>query len=164
MTSAAANPSSTAPPTTRSSSSGTTAATASSRPPTKLFVDKNLAYVAIYDRDRVMTLVYEADQITHMKRFSFGGVIQNKDYLCVPEGEKAKALFFADNQPATLYVKYAPRKGQQIHQQEFDPKKIAIRTPKTRGIQITTKRVTDISTQKPRNWDNKAGPKGAFLD
>ena len=133
-------------------------------PPDKLFVDKNLVYAAIYDRDRVMTLVYESDQITHMKRFTFGGVIQNKDYFCIPEGETGKALFFADNQPATLYVKYAPRKGQQIHQQEFDPKKIAIRTPKTRGIQITTKRVTDIATQKPRNWDDKAGPKGAFLD
>ncbi|MGD9611364.1 MAG: DNA topoisomerase IV subunit A [Kiritimatiellia bacterium] len=133
-------------------------------PPEKLFVDKNLIYAAVYDRDRVMTLVYEAEGITHLKRFAFGGVIQNKDYFCVPEGETAKALFFADNQPATLYVKYAPRKGQQIHQQEFDPKKIAVRTPKTRGNQITTKRVTDVATQKPRNWDDKAGPKGAFLD
>ena len=49
-----------------------------------MFVDKNLAYVAIYDRDRVMTLVYESDQITHLKRFTFGGVIQNKDYFCIP--------------------------------------------------------------------------------
>ena len=133
-------------------------------PPEKLFVDKNLVYAAIYDRDRVMTLVYEADGITHLKRFAFGGVIQNKDYFCVPEGETAQSLFFSDAQPATLYVKYAPRKGQQIHQQEFDPKKIAVRTPKTRGNQITTKRVTDVATQKPRNWDDKAGPKGAFLD
>ncbi|MGD9781633.1 MAG: DNA topoisomerase IV subunit A [Kiritimatiellia bacterium] len=133
-------------------------------PPEKLFVDKNLVYAAIYDRDRVMTLVYEADGITHLKRFTFGGVIQNKDYFCIPEGETGKALFFADNQPATLYVKYAPRKSQQIHQQEFDPKKIAIRTPKTRGNQITTKKIAEIETQKPRNWDAKAGPKGAFLD
>ena len=133
-------------------------------PPDKLFVDKNLVYAAVYDRDRVVTLVYEADQITHMKRFAFGGVIQNKDYFCVPDGEQGKLLFFADNQPATLYVKYAPRKGQQIHQQEFDPKKVAVRTPKTRGIQMTTKRVASISTQKPRNWDEKAGPKGALLD
>ena len=133
-------------------------------PPEKLFVDKNLVYAAVYDRDRVVTLVYEADQITHMKRFAFGGVIQNKDYFCVPDGEQGKLLFFADNQPATLYVKYAPRKGQQIHQQEFDPKKVAVRTPKTRGIQMTTKRVASISTQKPRNWDEKAGPKGALLD
>ena len=133
-------------------------------PPEKLFVDKNLVYVAIYDRDRVMTLVYETDGITHLKRFAFGGVIQNKDYLCIPEGETGKALFFSDAQPATLYVKYAPRKGQQIHQQEFEPKKVAVRTPKTRGNQITTKRITEIETQKPRNWDAKAGPKGAFLD
>ncbi len=133
-------------------------------PPEKLFVDKNLVYAAIFDRDRVMTLVYEADGITHLKRFSFGGVIQNKDYFCIPEGETGKCLFFADNQPATLYVKYAPRKGQQIHQQEFEPKKVAVRTPKTRGIQMTTKTISVIDTQKPRNWDDKAGPKGALLD
>lgn len=133
-------------------------------PPDKLFVDKNLVYAAIYDRDRVMTLVYEADGISHLKRFTFGGVIQNKDYFCIPEGETGQALFFADNQPATLYVKYAPRKGQQIHQQEFEPKKVAVRTPKTRGIQMTTKIIAAIDTQKPRNWDDKAGPKGALLD
>ena len=133
-------------------------------PPEKLFVDKNLVYAAIFDRDRVMTLVYESDGISHLKRFTFGGVIQNKDYLCIPEGETGKVLFFADNQPATLYVKYAPRKGQQIHQQEFEPKKVAVRTPKTRGIQMTTKIIAEIGTQKPRNWDDKAGPKGALLD
>jgi len=108
-----------------------------------------------------MTLIYVSDQITHMKRFTFGGVIQNKDYFCAPA--PAKALFFSADEPKTLYVKYAPRKGQQIHQQEFAPKKVAVRTPKTRGNQMTTKRVTSISDQKPRNWDNKAGPKGAFL-
>ena len=133
-------------------------------PPDKLFVDKNLVYAAVFDRDRVLTLVYEADQITHMKRFALGGAILNKEYSCVPDGDKAKCLFFSDAQPATLYVKYAPRKGQQIHQQEFDPAKVAVRTPKTRGIQMTTKRVSSIATQKPRNWDEKAGPKGALLD
>ena len=133
-------------------------------PPDKLFVDKNLVYAAIFDRDRVMTLVYEADGISHLKRFTFGGVIQNKDYFCIPEGETGKALFFSDAQPATLYVKYAPRKGQQIHQQEFEPRKVAVRTPKTRGIQMTTKIIAEIGTQKPRNWDDKAGPKGALLN
>jgi len=132
-------------------------------PPEKLFVDKNLLYAAVYDRDRVMTLVYAAGGITHLKRFTFGGAIQNKDYFCAPEADGPQALFFSADQPATLYVKYAPRKGQQIHQQEFDPKKVTIRTPKTRGIQMTTKRVTAVTPQKPRNWDSKAGPKGALL-
>lgn len=131
-------------------------------PPEKLFVDKNVVYVGIYDRDHVMTMVYVADQISHMKRFCFGGVIQNKEYSCTPEGE-AQILFFSDDDPATLYVKYAPRKGQQIHQQEFQTAKAQIRSPKTRGLQMTTKRITTISPQKPRNWDDKAGPRGAFL-
>ena len=132
-------------------------------PPEKLFVDKNLIYAAVHDRDRVMTLVYVGDGITHLKRFTFGGAILNKDYFCAPDNQKPKALFFSDEQPETLYVKYAPRKGQQIHQQEFDPAKVIVRTPKTRGIQMTSKRVTSITAQKPRNWDAQSGPKGALL-
>ena len=132
-------------------------------PPEKLFVDKNLVYAAIYDRDRVMTLVYQANGISHLKRFTFGGIIQNKDYFCAPESDPAKCLFFSDAQPAALYVKYKPRKGQQIHQQEFDPKSVIIRTPKTRGIQMTAKGIASITMQKPRNWDEKAGPKGALV-
>ncbi|MBQ9343838.1 MAG: DNA topoisomerase IV subunit A [Kiritimatiellae bacterium] len=123
-------------------------------PPEKLFVDQGVVYVGLYDRDRVMTLVYVADQIVHLKRFTFGGVILNKDYQCAPP--PAEILFFSDTSPAALYVKYAPRKGQQIHQQVFDPTKIAVRSAHTRGNQMTTKKIASISTEKPRNWDDSA--------
>ena len=131
-------------------------------PPEKLFVDKNLVYLGVYDRDRVLTLLYVADQITHMKRFRLGGAILNREYSCTPE-EHARIVFFSDADPATLYVRYAPRKGQQIHQQEFSPAKAAVRSPKTRGLQMTTKRIASVSTVKPRNWDAKAGPKGTLF-
>ena len=131
-------------------------------PPEKLFVDKNVIYLGIYDRDRVFTMVYVADPIAHLKRFRLGGIIQNKEYTCTPEGA-SKILFFADDDPPILYVKYAPRKGQQIHQQEFQTAKAAIRTPKTRGLQMTTKRITLVTPQRPRNWDAKPSPRGAFL-
>lgn len=135
-------------------------------PPEKLFVDKNVAYLAVYDRNRTMTLVYTAGMITHMKRFTFGGVIQNKDYWCTaePDPDPAQILLITDTSPDTIYVKYAPRKGQQIHQQEFQPQKLAVRSAKTRGIQMTTKKIASISLNRPRNWDNKSGPKGTFID
>lgn len=123
-------------------------------PPEKLFVDQGVIYVGLYDRDRVMTLVYVTDQIVHLKRFTFGGAILGKDYQCAPP--PADILFFSDASPAALYVKYAPRKGQQIHQQVFDTSKIAIRSAKTRGNQMTTKKIASISTDKPRNWDDSA--------
>ncbi len=131
-------------------------------PPEKLFVDQGVCYVGLYDRDRVMTLVYTADQIVHLKRFTLGGAILNKDYACTPPS--ADILFISDASPAALYVKYAPRKGQQIHQQVFDPSKVAIRSAKTRGNQMTTKKIASISTTKPRNWDDSANaPKGTVL-
>ena len=131
-------------------------------PPEKLFVDKNLVYVGVYDRDRVLTLLYTADQITHMKRFRLGGAILNKEYTCAPD-EKARVVFFSDASPETLYVRYAPRKGQQIHQQEFSTAKAVVRSPKTRGLQMTNKRIASVSLVKPRNWDEKAGPKGTLF-
>ena len=130
-------------------------------PPDKMFLEKKLVYAAVHDRDKVMTMVYAADGMARLKRFSFGGAIQNKEYACAPE-EGAKVLYFSDAGPETLYVKYAPKKGQQIHQQAFEPAKVPVRNPRTRGNQMTAKKIASISDQKPRNWDDKAGPKGVL--
>lgn len=43
-----------------------------------------------------------------LKRFKLGGVIQNKEYTCTPEGA-SKILFFAAADPPTLYAQPAPR-------------------------------------------------------
>ncbi|MBR6022746.1 MAG: DNA topoisomerase IV subunit A [Kiritimatiellae bacterium] len=131
-------------------------------PPEKMFCEKKLVYLAVYDRDKVMTMVYVADGIARLKRFAFGGVIQNRDYACAPE-EGAKVIYYSDASPETLYVKYAPKKGQQINQQAFETAKVAVRNPRTRGNQMTAKKIASIADQKPRNWDDKAGPKGALV-
>ena len=130
-------------------------------PPEKLFVDTNLLYVGLYDRDRVFTLVYTAGDISLAKKFALGGAILNRDYSCLPEPGHIR--FFSDAQPPLLYVKYAPRKGQQIHQQAFDLTQLAVRSPKTRGKQLTAKVIAAVTAQKPRNWDDKASPRGTLL-
>ena len=38
----------------------------------------------------------------------------------------------------------------------LDTSKIAIRSAKTRGNQMTTKKIASITTDKPRNWDDSA--------
>ena len=95
------------------------------------------------------------------KKFALGGAILNRDYSCLPE--PARIRFFSDAQPPLLYVKYAPRKGQQIHQQAFDLTQLAVRSPKTRGKQLTAKVIASVTAQKPRNWDDKASPRGTLL-
>lgn len=131
-------------------------------PPEKLFVDNNLLYCQRYDREKEFTVVFTADGVTYIKRFTFGGVIMNKDYSCALEG--AKVLLFQEGCPEQLYLKYKPAKGQRIHQQMFRPGDVPVKGAKARGNQMTAKRIARIATEKPRWWDDtQASPKGRMV-
>jgi topoisomerase-4 subunit A len=133
-------------------------------PPERLFVDTDMAYCAPADRDRTCLMVYcDEDGFSHVKRFTFGGSILNKEYSCIPD--RGKILYFTDCPPKTLYVKYKKRKGQRIHQQSFDLSKIVAKGVKTRGKHMTSKKVDSIQAVKPRGWvDKRPGRSGAFLE
>jgi topoisomerase-4 subunit A len=130
-------------------------------PPERLFVDKNMIYADVIDKEKVMTVVYTVDQVTYMKRFTFGGFIMNKEYTCTADG--AEVLLFTDANPEKLFVKYKPAKGQRIHQQEFSLHDIPVKSVKARGNQVTVKKIAKISTTQPRGWDENAGPPGVTL-
>jgi topoisomerase-4 subunit A len=133
-------------------------------PPERLFVDTHMAYCAPADRDRKCLMVYcDEDGFSHVKIFTFGGSILNKEYSCIPD--RGKILYFTDCPPRKLYVKYKKRKGQRIHQQVFDLSKIAVKGVKTRGKHMTSKKVASIQSVKPRGWvEKKPGRSGAFLE
>jgi topoisomerase-4 subunit A len=133
------------------------------QPPDKFFADKNLIYAAPYRRGKIMTMVYNDGEITYMKRFKFGGVIMNRDYLCTPED--SKVLLFTDAKPKEIYVKYKRAKRQRINQQVFHTDKLRVSSVKAKGSQMTVKTVRWISTEKPRNWNRgKDNPRGALID
>jgi len=133
-------------------------------PPERLFVDTNMAYCAPADRDRKCLLVYcDGDGFSHVKVFTFGGSILNKEYSCIPD--RGTILYFTDCPPRTLYVKYKKRKGQRIHQQAFDLSKISVKGVKTRGKHMTSKKVASLHSVKPRGWvEKKAGRLGTLLE
>jgi topoisomerase-4 subunit A len=131
-------------------------------PPDKLFVDKTLLMCAKADRQRILTAVYTLDDFTYMKRFKVGGTIMNKDYQCAPEG--SKILLLSEGTPETIYVKYKPAKGQRIHQQQFHPGDIPVKSAKAKGNQMTAKAIARISADKPRWWSNgKDAPRGRMI-
>ncbi len=131
-------------------------------PPEKLFVGKNLAYLAQYDRNRLMTIVYTVDHFAYVKRFAYGGVIMEKEYRCAPEG--ARILLLTDQPVKEVYVKYAPAKGQKIHQQVFRLDQIAVKGVKAQGNRMTAKTIARLATDKPRWWDEtQAAPAGVLL-
>lgn len=130
-------------------------------PPEKQFVDKNLIYCGIYDRERVMTMVYTDKEsgFSYLKRFTFGGMIMNRDYQAA-KGD-ARVLFLKEGTPETLFVKYRAAKRQRINQQQFHPEDVSIKSARSQGNQMTAKSISVITDSKPRWWsDQEASPRG----
>jgi topoisomerase-4 subunit A len=114
-------------------------------PPEKLFVDKNLLYFNIFDRDKIFTIVYSTSAATFLKRFTFGGAIMNRDYNCAQE--HAKIRYLTDRSVNEVRLKYRHVKGARIDEQTFAAGEIAVRGPKTRGNQVTKRTVTSVTAK-----------------
>jgi topoisomerase-4 subunit A len=112
-------------------------------PPDKMFVDKDVCFFAVYDREKVFTIVYSTSKASFIKRFAFGGAIMNRDYSCTQEGAKIK--FIADRPITELRLKYRHAKGTRVDEQTLAMKDIQVRGPKSRGIQVTKRTVTSVS-------------------
>lgn len=122
--------------------------------PEKMFVGPDLFYCGLPDRETVFTCAYTDRKASYLKRFTFGGTIMNKAYLCIPD--KSRILYFAPETPKVLYVRYKPAPHQKINQQTCDPSKIEIKSPKTRGRQISIKDISSVTAEPTRGWDDKA--------
>jgi topoisomerase-4 subunit A len=109
-------------------------------PPDKLFVDKNLIYFGIFDRDKIFTLVYSTSKATFIKRFAFGGAIMNRDYNCAQDNAKIRLL--TDRPITEIRLKYRHAKGARTDEQLFSAVDFSIRGPKTRGNQVSKRTVT----------------------
>jgi topoisomerase IV subunit A len=119
--------------------------------PEKLFVGPDLVYGALPDRDQVFTLAYTNRDATYLKRFTFGGTIMKKIYQCIPP--KSKILFFETGTPKELYIRYKPAPYQKINQQTCHPAEVEVKSPKTRGRQVSIKSVSSITSKPTRGWD-----------
>jgi topoisomerase-4 subunit A len=122
--------------------------------PEKLFVGPELFYCGLPDREKIFTCAYTDRKASYLKRFKFGGTILDKAYLCIPD--KSRILFFGPDTPKILYVRYKPAPHQKINQQTCDPSKIEIKSPKTRGRQISIKDISSVTAEPTRGWDEKA--------
>ena len=121
--------------------------------PEKLFVGQELFYCGLPDRDRVFTCAYTDREASYLKRFTFGGIIMNKVYACIPE--KSRILFLAPETPKVLYIRYKPAPHQKITQQTCDPAQVEVKGPKTLGRQISIKDISSVTAAPTRGWDEK---------
>lgn len=118
----------------------------------------------IYHRDDVFTCVYYEPLygFTYLKRFTWGGMIMNKDYMLIPEG--ATIILFCKGTPESIYVKFKYMKGQRITQQVFDPSEARITSASSKGIQMTPKQIERIDIKKAQWWvESEGATKGALF-
>lgn len=120
----------------------------------KLFVGPDLFFCGLPERDKVFTCAYTDRNATYLKRFTFGGTILNKEYFCIPE--KSRILFFEPETPKELFIRYKPAPHQKISQQTCNPSEVEVKSPKTRGRQISIKDVGSITSKPTRGWDAEA--------
>lgn len=122
--------------------------------PEKLFVGPDVVYCGLPERDRIFTVAYTNREASYLKRFSFGGMILDKEYFCIPE--KSRILFFEPDTPEELFIKYKPAPHQKVNQQTCKPAELAPKGAKSKGNQISIKDVQSVNTKPPRNWDAEA--------
>ncbi len=131
-------------------------------PADKLFVDGTLLHCSILDRERVLTVVYEFDLFTHLRRFVTGGLITNREYRLGAKG--AVVRFFADDNPAALYVRYKDPGKPPIPQQIFALEAIPVRERDARAPVLTSRRIATIAGAKPADWNDELnGPPGRLM-
>lgn len=122
--------------------------------PEKLFVGPDLVYCGLPERDRVFTCAYTNREASYLKRFTFGGMILDREYFCI--AEKSRILFFEPDTPEQLYIKYKAAPHQKVSQQTCKPAELSVKSAKSRGNQISIKDVQSVNEKPPRNWDADA--------
>ena len=122
--------------------------------PEKLFVGQELFFCGLPERERIFTCAYTDRDASYLKRFTFGGSILNKVYSCIPD--KSRILYFSPDTPKTLYVRYKPAPHQKISQQTCEPGQVEVKSPKTRGRQISIKDISSVTAEPTRGWDESA--------
>ena len=129
--------------------------------PEKLFVGPELFYCGLPDREKIFTCAYTDRNASYLKRFTFGGTILNKAYSCIPD--KSRILFFAPETPKVLYVRYKPALHQKISQQTCEPEQIEVKSPKTRGRQLSIKDISSVTAEPTRAKERRRGVGPASL-
>jgi topoisomerase-4 subunit A len=132
-------------------------------PPEKLFVDTNLIYCAVLERDRILTIVYELDFFAYFKKFTVGKLAANRESSIAPRGSTIR--FFSDCTPPKLYVRYRADERTKIRQQKFSLVRRPILARDAKGSVLTANAIEYVGEKKADDWNEKLnGPPGKFIE
>jgi len=125
--------------------------------PEKMFVDKNMLYCGIADKDMladvIFSLVYSDPKngSAYIKRCQIDAWIMNKDYQLAPEG--ATVLYFTAAKKNSFIVTCAPKSRFKINEERFRVEAYAVKGLKALGIRLSTRKAVSAQAE---------GEKGLF--
>ena len=107
--------------------------------------------------------MYELDFFAYFKKFIIGRLNTNRESRVAPKG--AMIRFLTDDNPSSLYVRYAEDARIKIRQQTFAVENQPLRARDAKGPVLTANTIEYIGSDKASDWDDElTGPPGKFLD
>jgi topoisomerase-4 subunit A len=116
--------------------------------PEKLFVDKEMQYCAIADKETLASVVFTAvyrdpkSNFPYIKRIKIEGWIMNKAYHLVPE--KAEMLFFTAEPNRKILVHYDGKSRLKAGFQQFNVKQFEVKGSKANGVKMLSREVVKV--------------------
>lgn len=116
----------------------------------KHFIDGNVAFCGLQDKERVYTVVYRDRQTraAFIKRFRVEGFILEKEYRFMPEG--SELLHFSESPGGVVEVWFERRKRMRTHKEAVDISDIPVKGVSARGNRLGAGRpVSSIKVLPP---------------
>ncbi len=116
--------------------------------PERLFVDVDLKYVGLADKELLSTLVFTAvyrdpeNGYPYIKRCKIEAFILNKDYLLAPDG--AVLLGLSVREDYRFVVRYVKKPRLKIHAQEFRAADFPVKGLKANGVRLAAREVESV--------------------
>jgi topoisomerase IV subunit A len=115
--------------------------------PERLFVDKDMRYCAIADKDALAEVVFSAvyrqpNGQGYIKRCRIEQWIMNKDYALIPDD--AQLLFFTAEPKKLITASYASKPRTKINTENFKVESFDIKGLKAQGIRLSPRAIVSV--------------------
>lgn len=141
--------------------------------PERLFVDRDMRYCALADKDALSQVVFSAvyrsqDGQAYIKRCRIEQWILAKDYALIPDG--AQLMFLTAEPKKGFAARYAPKPRTRVTEETFRVEDYDVKGIKAQGVRLSTRELLDVvpldgglfdQAGKAVKTASKAGPKAA---
>jgi len=123
----------------------------------KHFIDGNVEFCGLQDKERVFTAVYRDRQtrVAFIKRFRVESFILEKEYRFIPED--SELLYFSDSPGGTVEVWFERRKRMRTYKEAVDISGILVKGVSARGNRLGAGKPVSSIKILPPSGDSGAG-------